>query len=202
MPRPGKKTDERLSKLQRQLTAAQEAVAANREEVASLEQQTARRAALADHLRGFYDEIDKLTKGKAFMEATPLVVVNVNEVIKDAKGLIKGDPFLDRVKEFVPAGENPVHSDVLLITRSVQQSIGRHEGVLREALQRSKRNLRYVRTVEVGLELCLDDLDTLPLKADVSAVLGEEMSSRCFTLDQDDEEVFNPDSLEQDRADA
>jgi len=57
------------------------------------------------------------------MEATPLIVEQVNDIIRDAKSIIEGDPYLDRVKEFVPAGNNPTYPDVLLVARSVQTSM-------------------------------------------------------------------------------
>jgi hypothetical protein len=74
----------------------------------------ARREALSDHLSGFYDEVDKLAKGRTMIEATPLIVQQANDIVLDAKAIVEGDTYLDRVKEFVPAGNNPVYPDVLV----------------------------------------------------------------------------------------
>src|ERR1700737_3050955 len=93
----------------------------------ALENDAVRHKALSSHLHGFYDEIDKLTKSKALVEATDLVVQQSNYIIQDAKELIQGDVHLDRVKEFVPAGTNPEYRDVLLVLRAIQQSLARCE---------------------------------------------------------------------------
>src|ERR1700722_2368019 len=53
---------------------------------------------IADHTHGFYVEIDKLAKGKALIEATDLAVKHVNEIIRDAKSVVKKDLYLDRIK--------------------------------------------------------------------------------------------------------
>ena len=81
----------------------------------------------ADHLSGFYAEVDKLAKGKTLVPATDLIVEQANNIVRDAKTLIEGDPYLDRIKEFVPAGDNPVYPDVLLTARVVQQAVGRYQ---------------------------------------------------------------------------
>ena len=59
-----------------------------------------RSEALANHLSGFYgfyEEVDKLAKGKALVEATDLIVEHANAIVQDAKALIQGDSYLDRV---------------------------------------------------------------------------------------------------------
>jgi hypothetical protein len=59
---------------------------------------------------------------------TDLAVAQANDTIRDAKKIIKKDVYLDRIKEFVPAGDNPVYPDVLVIIRSVRDSLDRcHE---------------------------------------------------------------------------
>ena len=37
------------------------------------------------HLAGFYDEVDKLAKGKSLVEATDMIVEGANNIIRDAK---------------------------------------------------------------------------------------------------------------------
>src|SRR6266849_1394930 len=77
---------------------------------------------LLDHSEGFYLEVNKLTKGRASLPATPLVRQTVNDIIGDAKKLIKTkeDVHMDRIKEFVPAGDEPSYPDVLVVTGSVR----------------------------------------------------------------------------------
>src|SRR5258708_6722087 len=84
-----------------------------------------RRDDLADHLAGFYEEIDKLAKGKALLEVTPLVLEEANQIIRDAKAIITEDTYLDRTKEFVAAGNNPVYPDVVVALRTVRQALER-----------------------------------------------------------------------------
>src|ERR1700752_3119568 len=44
---------------------------------------------LLDHSAGFYEEVDKLAKGRTAFPATPLVRQNANDIISDAKKLVK-----------------------------------------------------------------------------------------------------------------
>jgi hypothetical protein len=90
-----------------------------------------------DHANGFYEEMDKLAKGKAMLEVTDLMVQSANEIIGDAKALVTGDSYLDRVKQFVPAGNNPVYPDVVVHLRTVRGALVRYKETLearREAL--------------------------------------------------------------------
>jgi hypothetical protein len=79
-------------------------------------------ATLSSHLDGVYKEVDKLTKGKTLISTSDLLVDTVNSLIDDAKALIYRDTYLDRLKKFVPAGDNPTYPDVLLSLRILQQS--------------------------------------------------------------------------------
>lgn len=66
-----------------------------------------------------YSEFDKLTKKAPGNKISPLALKNVNAAIEDAKRLLTGDRYVDRVSEFVAAGETPTHSDVLLTLASL-----------------------------------------------------------------------------------
>ena len=90
-----------------------------------------------NHLEGFYDEVDKLAKGKALMEVTHLVLAEANAIIKDAKELVKDDQYLARVNTFVPAGTNPLYPDVLVTMRTIQQSLDR----FKKRVQQGEREL-------------------------------------------------------------
>ena len=74
---------------------------------------------------GLYDEIEKLTKKSPADEITELAMRRVNALIKEAKELLKGDPFVDTIEVFVAAGENPQNRDVLLILREIKQGLER-----------------------------------------------------------------------------
>jgi hypothetical protein len=92
-----------------------------------------RHSGLTSHAASFYTEIDKLAKKQATMPVTDMAVEAINAIIADAKALIQNDPHLDRVKQFVPAGSNPAHSDVVLQTSFVRTALQRGK----ESLERS-----------------------------------------------------------------
>src|SRR5947208_511230 len=49
---------------------------------------------------GLYEEIDKLAKKAGADEVTPLVLEQVNDVIREAKELVSDDPYIKRYHEF------------------------------------------------------------------------------------------------------
>ena len=69
---------------------------------------------------GLYDEIDKLAKKAGADQVTDLALEQVNDFIRDAKALLSEDPYAQRQKEFVPAGDNPQHRDVVVVMRQLR----------------------------------------------------------------------------------
>lgn len=104
------------------LETAKSAAAEIEQKLKDAREDAATHKALVSHLDGFYQEIDKLSKNKGVFEATDLVVDAINDIVRDAKRFAAGDLYLNRTKEFVPAGQNPPYSDVLLVSRTVQQA--------------------------------------------------------------------------------
>lgn len=145
-------------------------------------------AALTSHTEGFYDEIDKLAKGKALFAATDLAVQQVNDIIKDAKGIIERDPHLDRVKEFVPAGDNPVYPDILLVTRAIRQCLSRCAKDIENGEKESAKALHAGRTVAAGLK-CWIETGQQPTKDDVEAEMGGKPLESWF-FEADDGESY------------
>ncbi len=76
---------------------------------------------------GLYEELDKLSKKSPIEPVTNLIVEEVNEVIIGVKNIIKDDPFIDRIKQFVAAGDNPETRDVLIILKNVRQGVIRYK---------------------------------------------------------------------------
>ena len=113
--------------------------------------------ALIDHTSGFYDEIDKLTKGKALVGVTDMTVELANDIIRDAKKNIKGDAHLDRIKEFVPAGDNPVYPDILIVVRTVRQSLERQRQRLTNNLETLNTQIQTARTAIGALQYLLNN---------------------------------------------
>jgi hypothetical protein len=87
-------------------------------------------------LRGLYEEVDKLTKSKSVVPPSDLLVEVVNTQIADTKGTIFRDAYLDRLKGFVPAGDNPSYPDLLLSLRILQQASERFASMLEQEAQR------------------------------------------------------------------
>jgi len=58
---------------------------------------------ISSELDGLYEELDKIYKKAPEEQISNLTVENVNTLIKDTKEIIDEDPYINRVKEFVPA---------------------------------------------------------------------------------------------------
>jgi hypothetical protein len=157
---------------------------------------------LDSHLRGFYQEIDKLAKGKTLLVVTDLVVEQANAIIRDAKTLIQGDPYLDRVKEFVPAGDNPVYPDVLLVARTVQQSLQRNERGLSPRSAAANSRLLEAQTICVALECFLEEEEEeeeeerYVSKEQVEERLDDSIEDDWFKEYDDGNEYFDFDRLD------
>jgi hypothetical protein len=146
--------------------------------------------ALLNHSKGFYEEVNKLTKGKAMLEVTDLVVVQANDIIRDAKNIVKEDVHLERIKEFVPAGTNPVYPDVLVSIRSVRDSLERCNDELDARLNTFRERLLKAKTVIGALQYFLNDENdendrNYPSKNDVEEYVNGKLSDSCFFWDKD-----------------
>jgi len=160
--------------------------------------------ALLNHSGGFYQELDKLAKGKSLLEVTTFVLQQANDIIRDAKEIVKGDVYLDRIKEFVPAGNNPVYPDVLVCIRSVRDSLGRSSSQISARVESIKEILRKAQTVAGALQYFLDDEGgnqeekKYPSRKAVDAYVEGDMSDFCFTRYRDShEEYFDFDRLDE-----
>jgi hypothetical protein len=131
---------------------------------------------------GFYDEISRLAKGRTLVEATSLVVEQANDIIRDAKQIVENDVYLDRIKEFVPAGNNPVYPDVLVVSRAVRQSLHRCGIALKRQEEHALITLTRAKTVVGALECFLSDEENgeFGLKDDVRRYVSGETDGSCF----------------------
>ena len=86
-------------------------------------------------LDGLYTEFEKLTKKSPADEITNLALKRINVVIKDAKGLLKDDSYVDSIDPFVAAGDLPQLRDALMILRELKQGMERQHN--------EYRNLHY-----------------------------------------------------------
>ncbi|MCH7950957.1 MAG: hypothetical protein IH875_10865 [Candidatus Dadabacteria bacterium] len=81
---------------------------------------------IASELRGLYLEADKLSKKSPATKISKLELESTNYVINRVKTLISEDPFIDRLQEFVPAGDNPEYREILLVLRQLIQGMNRY----------------------------------------------------------------------------
>jgi hypothetical protein len=157
---------------------------------------------LSSHTDGFYEEINKLTKGKLLIGVTDLAVAQANEIIRDAKKIVKNDVHLDRIKEFVPAGDNPVYPDVLLTVRSVRDSLERADKNLDDRLKFLRGRIQRIHTLIGALQYVLDEETEeeekrYPRKAAVESYVEGDVSDFCFSAFRGTyEEYFDFDQLD------
>jgi hypothetical protein len=165
-----------------QLDQANKTFAELQAELKALRKKAKACSGLSNHLMGFYDEISRLAKGRTLVEATSLVVEQANDIIRDAKQIVENDVYLDRIKEFVPAGNNPVYPDVLVVSRAVRQSLHRCGIALKRREERALDTLARARTVVGALECFLSDEENgeFGLKNDVARYVSGETDDSCF----------------------
>lgn len=174
--------DELASRRVAKLTTAASAVEQFKQLLGSVREQITRADDLASHLRGFYEEIDKLAKGRSLLAATDLGVEQANAIVREAKKLIGGDPHLDRVKELVPAGDNPVYPDVLITARAVQQSLERLQVRLTTQKQRIVAMLSEAKTIQAALQY-YSEYKAIPSMEEVTATLEGKAALAWFETD-------------------
>ena len=100
---------------------------------------------------GLYIEIDKLTKKAPAEEVTDLVLKHVNDLIRQAKDLLKNDEYMKGLSEFIPAGNNPQYRDVIIVLRQIQHAFGRLTTSLGPRLEKVDDLIRQAETVRVAL---------------------------------------------------
>ena len=105
---------------------------------------------------GLYDEIDKLSKKAPAEPVTDLVLTQMNEVIRETKELVVDDPYVQRLQEFVPAGDNPEHRDAVVVMRQVRQGLERFRHQLDPLAKRLRTHLINAKGIEKALQLYLD----------------------------------------------
>jgi hypothetical protein len=184
-----RKAEDELARRRTQLEEAEKALGRLEEALREASESSKRRTSLAHHLTGFYDEVDKLAKGKSMIEATPLIVEEANEIIRDAKAMVQGDQFLDRVKQFFPAGTNPVYPDVLVVARSVQGALERAKDPLEDRAKQFSALCREGRTIVAALKLRVDEHE-YPSKDDILEALKESPAEKWFFENDDDGEFY------------
>jgi hypothetical protein len=143
---------------------------------------------------GLYEEVDKLAKKSPVDQVTDLMLEQVNEVIRDTKALIMDDPYVQRQKEFVPAGENPENRDVLLVLRLLRQGLVRFKSTMSDLEQQENQFMGEARTIREALEMYVDDGRKRPAVMHFNQPLGKR-SKLWFTGPQDSFDFARLDEL-------
>jgi len=138
---------------QEQLASAAQALKSHLELRVSIEEAARRHSEQASQLTGLYEEVDKLTKGRSIVPTSDLFVELANNLIADAKTLVFRDIYLDRLKEFVPAGNNPSYPDILVKLRTLMQSLERFQAMLKTESAKHSSIVLELRTILAALEL-------------------------------------------------
>ena len=110
---------------------------------------------------GLYSEIDKLAKKSPADQVTNLLLTQVNDIIREAKQLTPDDPFMKRYSEFVAAGDNPEHRDVIVIVKQIQQGLLRFATSLKSKKEKANQLLADAEGIAVALDLYLDGHTTV-----------------------------------------
>jgi len=105
---------------------------------------------------GLYEEVDKVSKKSPAETVTTLVLEEVNHLVTQVKVLGGEDPFIQRLREFVPAGERPEHRDAVVVLKLVLQGLDRVAKSLSSLADREGSRSREARLVNVALEYFLE----------------------------------------------
>ncbi|WP_110513752.1 hypothetical protein [Herpetosiphon llansteffanensis] len=110
---------------------------------------------------GLYDEIDKLSKKAPAEPVTDLVLEQMNDVIRETKLLLVDDIYIQRIKEFIPAGDNPQHRDAVVVLRQIRQGLDRLNTQLDDIGNNIKLKISEAGLIQYALECAMegDDLN-------------------------------------------
>jgi hypothetical protein len=144
-------------------------------------------SAQSNHLEGLYNEVDKLTKGKSLVPTSDLLIDLVNSLISDAKELVCRDTYLDRLKTFVSAGDNPNYPDVLVALRILRQGLQRFNSLLETETDMHAGIGTELKTILSALQVAERDERDFDKNNDSDSTETEGDSDD--TQEQDEEEV-------------
>jgi hypothetical protein len=155
------------------------------EAISSLEIELPKRLEHQKHLkslrsvsRGIYEELDKLTKKAPAEQVTELILEQVNDVIRETKQLIEADPYIQKLTEFIPAGDLPQQRDVLFVIRQIRQGLERFEENLNRIVSLITTRLAEAHATKIALELILGGADMV--EGEEIEELGVRVPSECL----------------------
>jgi len=117
------------------------------------ETKTKKRQLLDSVSLGLYEEVDKLSKKAPAEPVTTLVLSQVNDVIRETKQLAEDDSYIQRLNEFVAAGDNPEHRDVVVVLRQIRQGLQRLEQNLKASISELSSKRAEARLIYTALTI-------------------------------------------------
>jgi hypothetical protein len=138
---------------------------------------------------GIYEELDKLTKKAPAEQVTELILEQVNDVIRETKQLIEADPYIQKLTEFIPAGDLPQQRDVLFVIRQIRQGLERFEENLNTIHSKLMDRLQEARATKTALELFLNG--THPVSKEDIRKIHISVPSQCLIGGLLNNEEFN-----------
>ena len=112
---------------------------------------------------GLYEEMDKLAKKAGADQVTDLALEQINDFIRDAKDLMAEDPYVQKCKEFVAAGDNPEYRDVVVVMRQLRQGLERLETSSKSFQSRCHQLLEDAKAVRVAVQLAQEGNDEISM---------------------------------------
>jgi len=192
-----KENKKELAARRKQLNLVQAAIEKLDEAADEARKENKRHKALLSHLRTFYSEMNNIAKGKAMslIPVAELMVTQINDAIADAKKLVEGDVYLDRVKPFISAGNPPGYPEVLLVAKTVEEVLVRHGRDFDARLKGIEQKQHEAATVQAGLECAMENIEYAVSAREVEERL-DDPDPRWITTDDQDDEVFDLDRLD------
>jgi hypothetical protein len=124
--------------------------------IAKAEKMHSQYVLLSSVSKGLYDELDKLSKKAPAEPVTDLVLTQVNDVIREIKELAKDDLYVQRLNEFVAAGDNPEHRDVVVVLRQLRQGLERFETTINPRIADFNHKQNEAHTIQLALQLFIE----------------------------------------------
>lgn len=125
---------------------------------------------------GLYEELDKLTKKAPAEAVTDFVLNQLNDIVRETKKMAVDDPYVQKLIEFVAAGDNPEQRDALVLLRQSRQGLERHAGALKRHISQLNNNLQEVSLLESAIEQFLNGESTMK-KGDLESSIRNSYSS-------------------------
>jgi hypothetical protein len=157
--KPSKEEIETVERRKGQLTQLDQVVDVLTNRLDDLRQKKQKVDLLQSASLGLYDELDKLAKKAGADQVTDLALEQVNEFVRDAKALMPEDAYVQRQKEFVAAGDNPEHRDVVFVMRQLRQGLERFNANVTSLQTRWKESLADAKGVRVAVQLLQEECD-------------------------------------------